>query len=88
MSEGCKVHVSSWDSRHGCPWCRIEDLEGEIKSIRDSFQIAVAVKDYYWEDGRAPFNGEFSDISPTTARDMERWVARWSKLFNDEDEDR
>lgn len=82
----CKTHMAIPEYTGECPWCKVETLEGELKSIRDSFQMAVVVKDYYWGDGQVPFKGEFSDISPSTARDMARWVERWNKLFNDKDE--
>ena len=69
------------DSEHNqCERC--QKLEDELKTIKDAFEMALVVKDYYREDD-APFNGEFSEAPPKVQRDMQRWVERWKKFFGE-----
>lgn len=80
QNNSCKIHISIPGHTGECPWCRCQQLEDELSLVKDAFEIAIEVKNYYWE-GTVPFNGEFNDISSSTASDMSRWITRWKKIL-------
>lgn len=80
--EPCKTHVAIPGHAGECPWCRCQRLQDELALVKDAFEMAIAVKDYYWE-GPVLFSGEFRDISSSTAQDMGRWVERWKIILGE-----
>lgn len=84
----CEKHEMHWVPGAGmsqkgssCPWCQRDVFWDELEYIRDTF--VSAVQNFRRPKGgqQVSFHGDFSNITPSSVTQMDRWIRRWDEVL-------